>query len=82
MYGWTCYLLCDFSKYAFHTFLLFFSLLVDQSERNLAKQAHANLRSKKPFFSPTIVWLNCDMSDLLIASIVHDKLNLLSLVYN
>ena len=80
MYCWTCDLMCNFSKNSLHSFLLIFSLLVDKPLWNLAKQPHADFSPKKSFFSPAIVWLYCDMPNLLITRIVDDKFHLLPLV--
>lgn len=82
MYCWTCNLMCNLSKYALHSFLLFLPLLVNQPLWNLTKQSHADFSAEKSFLTPTIVWLNSDVPDLLITGVVHDKLNFLSLVYD
>ena len=82
MYCWTCNLMSYLSKYTLHSFLLFLPLLVDQPLRNLAKQSHTDFSPKKSFLTPTIVWLYCDVPDLLITSVVNYKFNLLSFVHN
>jgi hypothetical protein len=81
VHGWTRNLMRNLSENSFHSFLLIFPLLIDESLRNLAQKTHTDFSTKKSLFAPSITWLYCNMSDLLITCIVNNKLNLRTLVH-